>query len=373
MPRLLAALAVAILIRPAIATADKSGQADEAVRVRFLIVADTDAREGAACGLDASNLKAVLEAGLKKQKLDARYTIDTLSGRDVAPNRVLKYYEGLKVGANDALVFYYSGHGAYSAKKGHLLTFMQGDLARATVLAAMQRHKPRLAVVLTDCCAIYDDLPATKPKAATKGPKAVPKGNVPMLPGKRGFGLAFNGPQTEPANPPRPKDYVPPTAAADTPAPEVPHPPRPENYRPPPPFDLGPDDHVAGADGVVLRTAGGPVPLKTVVEQTDGELLRHLFYRHTGLVDINGCQRGKAAYATARWGGGLFTVNFLALQKEKAAGFDANRNGLVEWSEFFASVQANCDRTASILSKGKMHQIPEATKLGHATMKLAIP
>src|SRR6202043_434000 len=109
------------------------------------------------------------------------------------------------------------------------------------------------------------------------------------------------------------------------------------------PFDLGPDDYVPGADGVVLRTADGPVLLKTVVEQTDGELLRHLFYRHTGVVDINGCQKGKAAYATCRWGGGLFTVSLLALQKDKAAGFDTNRNGLVEWSEFFATVQSSCD------------------------------
>jgi hypothetical protein len=122
-----------------------------------------------------------------------------------------------------------------------------------------------------------------------------------------------------------------------------------------------------------LRTADGPVLLKTVIEQTDGELLRHLFYRHTGVVDVNGCQKGKMAYATVRWGGGLFTVSLLALQKDKAAGFDANRNGLVEWSEFFAAVQSNCDRAAATFSKGKMHQLPEATKLGHSTVQAVTP
>jgi Caspase domain len=364
MRHLLAAIAVALLAGPAVAAPEKGSQPNEAARVRFLIVADTDAREGAACGLDAGNLKAVLEAGLKKQKLDGRYTIDTLSGRDVTANRVLKYYEGLKVGANDALVFYYSGHGAYSTKKGHLLTFLQGDLARANVLTAMQRHKPRLTVVLTDCCAVYDDLNVAKPIPP-------PKGAAPVLPGKRSFSFAFDPPQQVSGSPPRPKDYVPPSAGAVTPVPELPHPPRPENYRPPPPFDLGPDDHVPGGDGVVLRTADGPVLLKSVVEQTDGELLRHLFYRHTGVVDVNGCQKGKAAYATTRWGGGLFTVSFLALQKDKAAEFDANRNGLVEWSEFFAAVRSNCNRAASKLSNGKMHQVPEATKLGHSTVQLA--
>ena len=71
---LVAAIAVALLAGSAAAV--PSAQPDEAARVRFLIVADTDAREGAACGLDARNLKAVLEAGLKKQKLDGRYTIE---------------------------------------------------------------------------------------------------------------------------------------------------------------------------------------------------------------------------------------------------------------------------------------------------------
>src|SRR5882724_7767293 len=103
-PRLLAALAMLFLLVHASSAQDKPAKFDEAVRLRVLIVADTDAKEGAACGLDASNLKAVLEAGLKKQKLEGRYTIDTVTGKDVAPGYVLKYYRDLKVGPNDAIV-----------------------------------------------------------------------------------------------------------------------------------------------------------------------------------------------------------------------------------------------------------------------------
>lgn len=377
MPRLLAALGMLFLVAHASSAQDKPAKVDEAVRLRVLIVADTDAKEGAACGLDASNLKAVLEAGLKKQKLEGRYTIDTVTGRDVSPAHVLKYYKDLKVGTNDALVFYYSGHGAYHTKKGHLLTFNQGDLPRASVLAAMQKHRPRLTVVLTDCCAIYDDIPLPKPNApaAAVGPISLPKlpglPAVPGLPRIRGLDAATDPPPPGPASPPRPKDYLPPSLAGSVPPAEVPHPPRPENYRPPPPLDLGPDDYTPGADGVVLRTADGPLPLKTLVEQTDGELMRSLFYRHTGVVDINGCEKGKAAYATVRWGGGLFTIGFLSLQKDKAVRFDTNKNGLAEWSEFFPNLQSSCERACTVNSKGQIRQVPEATRLAQPSLPAA--
>ena len=360
--RLFIVLVVALLIFQAASATEKTGKFDEARRVRFLIVADTDAREGAACKLDADNLKAVLEAGLKKQKLDGRYTIDTLAGRDVAPGYVLRYYQELKVGPKEALVFYYSGHGAYDKSKGHLLTFHQGDLARSRVLAAMQKHKPRLAVLLTDCCATYEDVLAGKTPLPTAAP--VVPGPALKLPGKRGLWADADPQQSAPGNPPRPADYKPPSLSTVT---EFPHPPRPENYRPPPPFDAGPDDYT-GTGPVVLRTGDGPLPLKTVVDQTDGDVMRDLFYRHTGLVDISGCQKGKHAYATVRWGGGLFTVSFLSLQKDKAATFDTNRNGLVEWSEFFSSLEKTCDRAGTVITKGRIRQIPEATKLGQPSL-----
>src|SRR5262249_28835658 len=150
--RWLAALAVTLLVTQTLPASDKPVTCDEATRVRFVIVCDTDAEQGDVCGLDGSNVKAVLEAGLKKQKLDGRWTIDMLTGRDVTPGGILEYFQKLKVEPHEALVFYYAGHGAYHLTKGHLLTLSHGDLARSSLLAAMQKHKPRLAVLLTDCC-----------------------------------------------------------------------------------------------------------------------------------------------------------------------------------------------------------------------------
>jgi hypothetical protein len=356
--RLIAALAILCLASNGASASDKPRKPDEAARVRILIVADSDAKQGTACAMDGANLKAVLEAGLGKQKLDGRYTIDVIIGQDVAPGRVLKYYQDLKVAANDALVFYYSGHGAHHASKGHLLTFMQGDLARGEVLAAMQRHKPRLAVVLTDCCAVHDTIAAASPQV----PVAVP--------GKRYLAEALDGPAA-PAHPPRPKDYQPPSAVPKASAALTAHPPRPANYRPSPPFIPHPDDNVPGSDTLVLRTAAGPLPLKTLLAQTNGDVMRHLFFRHTGVVDINACEKGKAAFATTRWGGGLFTITFLSMQREQAARLDANRNGLVEWQEFFGSLRANCERTASVLTNGGIRQVPQAHQLGQPVLQVA--
>ncbi len=354
--RLFTALVLVLAVSQAAPAADgpsKPSKPGEAARVRFLIVADSAAKQGAACALDGANLKAVLEAGLGRQKLSGRYTIDVIAGRDVTPRRVLQYYQDLKLKANEALVFYYSGHGAYHRSRGHLLTFNQGDLSCAAVLAAMQRHKPRLAVVLTDCCAAYEG-------AAPKMPAA--------LPGKRALALATDEP---PPHPPRPKDYQPPSAKVPPPAVAIAHPPRPTNYRPPPPFVPHPDDNVPGSDTFALRTAEGRLPLKTLLAQTDGAVLRHLFYRHTGVVDINGCETGKVAYATTRWGGGLFTITLLSMQKHRAARFDANRNGLVEWREFFPSLRASCAHTGAVLCKGAIRQAPQAHRLGQPVIQIA--
>jgi hypothetical protein len=366
---LLAAALLFIVAGPVFAQPAKG---DEATRVRFFLVADSDAPEGAACRMDADNVKAVLDAGLKRQKLDGRYTIDVLAGKDVTPARVLKHYQDLKIGAGESLVFYYSGHGVHNTKKGHLLTLNQGDLARSEVLAAMQKHKPRLAVVLTDCCAVLEEeldvkAPAGLPRSRRGGAWALaldppPDGppRPPSPPPKSG------GSPPPPANPPRPDPSTSTKVIATLPA----HPPRPTNYRPPPPFNDGPTGN-PHKDGVVLSTVDGPLALKTLLAETDGELMRHLFFRHTGLVDINGCQKGKEAYAALNWGGGLFTLSFLSLQKERATKFDKNRNGLTEWGEFFAPLQSFCERTGSALTKGKMHQVPEATKLGQYSVASA--
>src|ERR1700693_5685160 len=125
--RLIAAMAVVLVLTQSAWAVDRPA---EATRVRFLILVDTHDSAGATWDLDGRNLKAVLVAGLTKQQLDGRYSIDTFTGSDVTPANVLNYYKGLKVEPDEALVFYYSGHGAYNTSKGHFMAFAHGALFR---------------------------------------------------------------------------------------------------------------------------------------------------------------------------------------------------------------------------------------------------
>ena len=174
-----------------------------------------------------------------------------------------------------------------------------------------------------------------------------------MKPGFCGADL----PQSVPAGTRRGSRTMPPSAVADTPAPEVPHPPRPENYRPPPLFDLGPDDHIPGADGVPAHRRGSVLP-KTVVEQTDGELLRHL---SIAIRPGRTSTAAKAALSMPRFGGAADYSRSVcwALQKDKAAGFDTNRNGLAEGaSSLRLRAEPHYDRAAVFLSRARCARCP---------------
>ena len=60
----------------------------------------------------------------------------------------------------------------------------------------------------------------------------------------------------------------------------------------------------------------------------------------------------------------------MSLQKDQASRFDANRNGVVEWSEFFNSLRAQCERNANVLTKGGIRQVPQANKLAAPVLQI---
>jgi hypothetical protein len=120
---------------------------------------------------------------------------------------------------------------------------------------------------------------------------------------------------------------------------------------------------------VVLAAAGGKLPLATVTQETDGSVLRDLFFRHTGVVDINGCAKGALSHGTLQWGGSLFTIAFFDLARKKTADFDKNGDGFVEWSEFFPAWQSSTLKAGFRAGGGRVTQAPEATKLAAPTRK----
>jgi len=124
----------------------------------------------------------------------------------ITPDNILETVNRMKLEDCDTLVFYYSGHGAYD--EGNDGQYFQlkdkngknENLRRRTLLAALKDKKPRLIVLLTDCCNIEQkSLGESKEPALTgivKSPKEMspvfdalfvkPEGVVDITSSKRG-------------------------------------------------------------------------------------------------------------------------------------------------------------------------------------------
>jgi hypothetical protein len=174
----------------------------------------------------------------------------------------------MKSGPEEALLFYYTGHGCVEKNQGQMLMMKHGPLPRADVRAAMLKHNPKLAVILTDCCS--------------------------------------NG------------------YSSDQPM---------------------PSEGALPAAKPVRRPA------------SPGSVLRDLLFRHEGLVVVSAASVGQFSFGSSRKGGN-FTIALTNLLAAPPARFDKNKDGLVEWREFFPAL-----RQETIRVSGSRHA-PQAFTLG---------
>ena len=139
-------------------TAVTAGPAPELRKVHALLVIDTLSGLGGSVEMDGERLERLLRDNLPPDRADIR----VLTGKDVEADGILTYYRDLKVASDDALFFYYAGHGATDSTKGHFLAFHElkvKPLLRADLLQSMQQHRPGLIVIMTDCCSNRFKLP----------------------------------------------------------------------------------------------------------------------------------------------------------------------------------------------------------------------
>lgn len=145
--------------------------AADAPKLHALLVCDTtDENLRKAAGKDRDHMRGILKDNIPDKQL--AITVIEGAGAKIRPAAVLDYYKALHVGPNDALLFYYTGHG--SIRQGGVgdaaYTFeLQSDghpgkapLARSDVRKAMEAKNPRLIVILSDCCSNRLDLPAPR-------------------------------------------------------------------------------------------------------------------------------------------------------------------------------------------------------------------
>jgi hypothetical protein len=127
-------------------------------KVHALLVVDTLSDLGESVKIDGERVDHLLSNNLPRDRVEIR----VLTGKDVKADAILAYYRDLKVGPDDALFFYYAGHGATDPRKGHFLALQELNarpLLRADLRRAMQEHQPGLIVLLTDCCSTVYKLP----------------------------------------------------------------------------------------------------------------------------------------------------------------------------------------------------------------------
>jgi hypothetical protein len=133
------------------ARADGPAQPRELKRLRVLLVIDTESNLASSVQKDRNNMRDLLEKYIDEK----RRTIDIIEGTKVTREDILRYYRDLKTGPDEALLFFYAGHGCTDPKLGHCLQPQMAKtplIPRADIRRAMREKGAGLVVLLTDCC-----------------------------------------------------------------------------------------------------------------------------------------------------------------------------------------------------------------------------
>jgi Caspase domain len=157
--RLMSRLLLAAVLGSAVATvAVAAAPPPELRKVHALVVVDTRSGLGDSVKVDGERIDHLLSNRLPRDRAEIR----VLTGKDVNAEAILAYYRSLRIGSDDALFFYYAGHGATDPQQGHFLALQElksTPLLRDDLRRAMLAHQPGLAVLMTDCCGTRFKLP----------------------------------------------------------------------------------------------------------------------------------------------------------------------------------------------------------------------
>ena len=119
--------------------------------IHVILAADgADESVGSTVKLDLDKMKALFQANVPAANLN----LIVLDAEDLTADKMLQAVDNLSVASNDTVVFYYSGHGAFdtSNEKQFFQLTKQPNLYRDTLLTRIEGKKPRLSVLLSDCC-----------------------------------------------------------------------------------------------------------------------------------------------------------------------------------------------------------------------------
>lgn len=126
----------------------------QAGRLVAILVGDTVSEEIADdMTANLERLQQLLRNNVPAEQL----AVVVLDGRDFSRTRVLRAIRDATVTPDDALLFFYCGHGYYEAPGGSFFLPPADNGARfqfSDIRKALEARKPRLRVALLDCCSI---------------------------------------------------------------------------------------------------------------------------------------------------------------------------------------------------------------------------
>jgi hypothetical protein len=105
--------------------------------------------------MDTLIFGGMLESNMPEQQLNIM-SLQLQEDDQSDPQNILELVRELAPRPEDIVVFYYSGHGA-SDDQGHYFAMAKGKLHRKQVLEVILSKRPKLAVLITDCCNVRSD------------------------------------------------------------------------------------------------------------------------------------------------------------------------------------------------------------------------
>ena len=147
------------------ATSSRPAEADRLHVV--LLVAGHDSGIGNADLKDIAAMKRTLNAAFASGKKRLAYHdltgINSKTGKVFTASEILAHLRNMKIGPNDNVLVFHSGHGGIADKnrpeETHILTVDGGQLKRKDIRTILSAKRPRALMILTDCCSTFMKAP----------------------------------------------------------------------------------------------------------------------------------------------------------------------------------------------------------------------
>jgi len=133
-------------------------------------VAGNDSGIGNADLKDVAAMRSAINAAFAKDRKRVVYhdlaRVNKKTGKPYSSDEILAHLKSMKVGQNDNILVFHSGHGCITDKnrpeETHILFVDGGSFARKDIRSILWDKQPRALMILTDCCSSFTKAAAVK-------------------------------------------------------------------------------------------------------------------------------------------------------------------------------------------------------------------